>query len=81
MTHCAERPDADALHLGSDVSRHLLKLKIKTIFSDYAVDERGYQTANKGLFVQWQDGQKVVVWPDELASAKLRFPTPAWSHR
>jgi branched-chain amino acid transport system substrate-binding protein len=59
----------------------LLKLKMKTIFSDYAVDERGYQTANKGLFVQWQDGKKVVVWPDELASAKPRFPTPPWSQR
>ncbi len=59
----------------------LLKLKTKTIFSDYAVDERGYQTANKGLFVQWQDGVKVVVWPDQLAAAKPRFPTPPWSQR
>jgi branched-chain amino acid transport system substrate-binding protein len=54
----------------------LLKRKIKTIFSDYAVDERGYQIANRGLFIQWQDGVKVVVWPDELATAKPRFPTP-----
>ena len=59
----------------------LLKLKTKTIFSDYAVDERGYQTANKGLFIQWQDGAKVVVWPDELATGKPRFPTPPWSQR
>ena len=59
----------------------LLKLKIKTIFSDYAVDERGYQTANKGLFVQWQDGKKVVVWPDALASAKPRLPVPGWTQR
>jgi branched-chain amino acid transport system substrate-binding protein len=59
----------------------LLKLKMKTVFADYAVDERGYQTANKGLFIQWQDGKKVVVWPDELASAKPRFPTPPWSQR
>ena len=59
----------------------LLKLKTKTIFSDYAVDERGYQIANNGLFIQWQDGVKVVVWPDELASAKPRFPTPPWSKR
>ncbi len=68
--------------LDSDKLREqLLKLKTKTIFSDYAVDERGYQTANKGLFIQWQDGAKVVVWPDELASAKPRFPTPPWSQR
>ena len=59
----------------------LLKLKKKTIFADYAVDERGYQTANKGVFVQWQDGKKVVVWPDQLTSAKPRFPTPPWSQR
>lgn len=59
----------------------LLKLKMTTIFSNYAVDERGYQTANKGLFVQWQDGKRLVVWPDELAAAKPRFPTPPWNQR
>jgi branched-chain amino acid transport system substrate-binding protein len=68
--------------LDSDKLREeLLKLKTKTIFSDYAVDERGYQTANKGLFIQWQDGVKVVVWPDELSTGKPRFPTPPWSQR
>jgi len=51
------------------------------LISDFAVDERGYQTANNGLFVQWQDGVKVVVWPEELATAKARFPTPPWSQR
>jgi branched-chain amino acid transport system substrate-binding protein len=59
----------------------LLQLKTRTIFSDYAVDERGYQLANRGLFIQWQDGVKVVVWPDDLATAKPRFPTPPWSQR
>jgi branched-chain amino acid transport system substrate-binding protein len=59
----------------------LLQLKTRTIFSDYAVDERGYQLANRGLFIQWQEGVKVVVWPDDLATAKPRFPTPPWSQR
>lgn len=68
--------------LDSDKLREqLLKLKTKTVFSDYAVDERGYQIANKGLFIQWQDGRKVVVWPDELATAKPRLPAPSWSQR
>jgi len=68
--------------LDSDTLREqLLKLKTRTIFADYAVDTRGFQTANKGLYVQWQDGKKVVVWPDELASAKPRFPTPPWNQR
>ena len=59
----------------------LLKLRTRTIFGDYGVDERGYQIANKGLLVQWQDGAKVVVWPDEFATAKPRFPTPSWGER
>jgi len=68
--------------LDSDKLREeLLKLKTKTIFSDFAVDERGFQIANNGLFIQWQDGVKVVVWPDELAAEKPRFPTPPWSQR
>jgi hypothetical protein len=30
---------------------------------------------------QWQDGKKVIVWPEELAPGKPRFPTPPWSQR
>jgi branched-chain amino acid transport system substrate-binding protein len=63
------------------VRDQLLKLKTTTIFGDYAVDDRGYQIANKGLLVQWQDGVKVVVWPDRFATSKPRFSTPPWSQR
>jgi len=59
----------------------LLSLETQTIFGDFAVDERGYQTANQGLFVQWQDGEKVVVWPEDVATGAPRFPTPAWRER
>lgn len=59
----------------------LLNLETQTIFSNYAVDERGYQVANSGLFIQWQDGKKVIVWPDDVAEAEPRFPTPTWSER
>jgi branched-chain amino acid transport system substrate-binding protein len=59
----------------------LLNLETQTIFGNYAVDERGYQVANDGLFIQWQDGNKVIVWPDEVAEAEPRFPTPPWSER
>lgn len=59
----------------------LLELETTTVFGPYAVDERGYQIANQGVFIQWQDGEKVVVWPEELASAEPRFPTPPWNRR
>jgi branched-chain amino acid transport system substrate-binding protein len=62
--------DADAMR---DV---LLALETQTVFGSFAVDERGYQTANRGLFIQWQDGRKVIVWPAELATARPRLPAP-----
>jgi branched-chain amino acid transport system substrate-binding protein len=51
------------------------------VFGDFAVDERGYQTAHKAVTIQWQDGKQVVVWPDEVATGKARLPTPIWSMR
>ena len=59
----------------------LLALKTRTILGDFAVDQRGFQTGQKAVTIQWQNGEKVVVWPDELASGKPRFPTPPWSTR
>jgi branched-chain amino acid transport system substrate-binding protein len=68
--------------LDSDLLREeLLAMEIQTILSNYAVDERGYQIANSGLFIQWQDGEKVIVWPAELAQENPRFPTPNWDQR
>jgi branched-chain amino acid transport system substrate-binding protein len=59
----------------------LLALKTKTVFGDFGVDERGYQTAHKAVTIQWQDGKQVVVWPDAVATGKARLPTPMWSMR
>jgi hypothetical protein len=28
-----------------------------------------------------QEGKRLVVWPDDLANAKVRYPTPPWSQR
>jgi hypothetical protein len=59
----------------------LLALKMKTVLGDFAIDERGFQTAQKAVSIQWQDGRQVVVWPDEMVSGKLRIPTPPWKGR
>lgn len=58
--------DQDALRTA------MLNLETTTVFGPYAVDERGYQTANQGVFIQWQEGEKVVVWPDDLASGAIK---------
>ena len=63
------------------VREQLLKMEIKTAFGDYKVEPDGFQVAHKMVMLQWQDGKRVVVWPDDLASGKLRYPTPEWGKR
>jgi branched-chain amino acid transport system substrate-binding protein len=58
-----------------------LKMKTRTAFGDYAVEPDGFQTAHKMVLLQWQDGKRLIVWPEELSNAKARFPTPAWNQR
>lgn len=59
----------------------LLKLQTKTIMGTYKVGEDGFQLGMLSAMFQWQDGKKVIVWPDELVTGKARFPAPPWSQR
>ena len=66
---------------GEKVRDAILKLDLNTVFGAFKVNQDGLQTAHKMLIFQWQDGKKVIVWPDELAPGKPRFPTPPWRER
>jgi branched-chain amino acid transport system substrate-binding protein len=59
----------------------VLKMDLHTVFGPFKVDPDGFQVAHKMLMFQWQDGKKVILWPEELAPGKARFPTPPWSQR
>jgi branched-chain amino acid transport system substrate-binding protein len=59
----------------------LLKLETRTAFGEFKVDADGFQVAHKMITTQWQEGKKVIVWPDELATGKVRFPMPPWNQR
>jgi branched-chain amino acid transport system substrate-binding protein len=52
-----------------------------TVFGAFKVDSDGFQVAHKMVLFQWRDGKKVIVWPEELAADRPRFPTPPWSKR
>ncbi len=72
----------EAGNLNPDLMREiLLEMETTTLFGPYAVDNRGYQTANQGVFIQWQDGEKVVVWPEEVATGSPIIPAPPWNER
>lgn len=66
---------------GDRVRDVLLELKTNTAFGAFSVDEDGVQIGHKILMFQWQDGKKAMVWPEELAADRPRFPTPPWNKR
>jgi branched-chain amino acid transport system substrate-binding protein len=59
----------------------ILAMDFNTVYGGFKVDEGGFQISHKMVMFQWQDAKKVIVWPDELATGKMRFPTPPWSQR
>ncbi|HJR00420.1 MAG TPA: amino acid ABC transporter substrate-binding protein [Methylomirabilota bacterium] len=63
------------------VRDQLLKMEIRTAFGDYKVEPDGFQVAHKMVMLQWQDGKRIVVWPDDLSNGKPRYPTPEWGKR
>jgi branched-chain amino acid transport system substrate-binding protein len=66
---------------GDKVRAAILKLDYHNIYGGFKVDKDGFQIAHKMVLFQWQDEKKVIVWPEELAPGKPRFPTPAWNQR
>jgi branched-chain amino acid transport system substrate-binding protein len=66
---------------GERIRDAILKLDARTIYGAFRVDQGGFQVAHKMVTFQWQDGKKAIVWPEELAPAKPRFPTPPWKQR
>jgi branched-chain amino acid transport system substrate-binding protein len=66
---------------GEKIREAILKMDLHTVYGGFKVDAAGFQVAHKMVAFQWQDGKKVIVWPEELAPGKPRFPTPPWSER
>ena len=66
---------------GERIRDAIAKMDLNTAFGAFKVDEGGIQIAHKMVMFQWQDGRKAIVWPEELAPGKPRFPTPPWNRR
>lgn len=56
----------------------LLSLDTTTIFGRYRVDKTGKQVGKPGYTIQWIDGERYVVLPDNVAQRKPVYPFPGW---
>ncbi len=59
----------------------LAALETSTIFGPYKVDATGAQIAKPSYLVQWLNGERKIVWPDDVAEAAYIVPMPAWDRR
>ena len=51
----------------------LFDLDSYTVLGRFAVDRTGMQVKRLDMIVQWQDGRKAIVWPDEIRTASPVF--------
>lgn len=51
----------------------LFDLDQDSVIGRYAVDHTGMQVKRLEMIVQWQNGRKEIVWPDDIRSAKPDF--------
>ncbi len=51
------------------------ELDMTTFFGRFRLDPRtSRQIGHQVLLTQWQSGKKLVIWPEEVANAELRYP-------
>ncbi len=61
-----------------DVRATMSKMHIMTFFGDFQIDKAGKQIGHQMVWIQWQNGKKVIVWPKLAAIGQLIYPKPAW---
>lgn len=59
----------------------LATMDTNTIFGPYRVDSTGAQVAKPSYLVQWLNGERKIVWPDDVAEAPYTVPMPEWDRR
>jgi branched-chain amino acid transport system substrate-binding protein len=66
---------------GERLRTAILKMDLSTVYGTFRVDKDGVQVGHQMLVFQWQDGKKVIVWPEELAGGTPHIPAPSWKPR
>jgi branched-chain amino acid transport system substrate-binding protein len=51
----------------------LFRLDTMTVIGRFGVDRTGKQVRQQAFIIQWQNGQKEVVWPEAIKTAEPRF--------
>lgn len=68
--------------LDSDKVRAALgELEFMSFYGGWDVDETGMQVGHTMVDVQWQDGKRVIVWPESAQTGKPYYPMPTFAEK
>jgi branched-chain amino acid transport system substrate-binding protein len=68
--------------LSSDKVRAALgELKFMSFYGGWDVDENGMQAGHTMVDVQWQNGRRVIVWPESAQTGKPCYPMPTFADK
>ncbi|HDH86559.1 MAG: branched-chain amino acid ABC transporter substrate-binding protein [Deltaproteobacteria bacterium] len=56
-------------------------LTFMSFYGGWDVDETGLQVGHSMVDVQWQDGKRVIVWPEEAQTGKPCYPMPTFAEK
>jgi branched-chain amino acid transport system substrate-binding protein len=57
------------------------ELEFMSFYGGWKVDDNGMQAGHSMVDVQWQDGQRVIVWPEEAQTGKVCYPMPTFTEK
>jgi branched-chain amino acid transport system substrate-binding protein len=63
-----------------EIRDSLASITVKTVMGEYKADAQGL-SAREGLTFQIQNGNRVIVWPKDMAEADYILPMPKWADR
>ncbi len=58
----------------------LASIAVYTVRGFYKANEQGVSPSTEGVTIQIQNGERVIVWPEHMAEAKV-LPMPKWEDR
>jgi len=75
-----------AVRLADTLDREAIRgqlrtMKFRSLLGHYRVDETGAQMAKRTYVMQWQDGYRLLVLPETIQDAPVRYPFVPWSQR
>jgi branched-chain amino acid transport system substrate-binding protein len=65
----------------TQVRKALGNLNFMSFYGGWKVDETGMQIGHDMVDVQWQNGERVIVWPEEAQTGKVCYPMPTFKEK